>query len=430
MEKIEHKQLQETIFYEKQANGLQVYLLPKTEYNKTYATFTTNYGSIDNVFQVAGKDQTVIPDGVAHFLEHKMFEQESGEDVFQEFSRQGASANAFTSFTRTSYLFSCTENVEENLTTLLDYVQSPYFTDENVEKEKGIIGQEIEMYDDNPDWRSYFGLIEAMYQYHPVKIDIAGTIESIAKITKETLYTCYHSFYHPSNMILFVVGAISPESMMQQIKQNQEKKTFDIQRDVHRYFMKEPDQVSQKRKEIRLSVGIPKCLFGFKEKNIALNKTGRALLKQELATEIVLEVLLGTSSELYQKLYDEGLIDDGFGSDYALEKNYGFTLIGGDTQDPDTLLKRIEDEIPAMVRDGISEKEFERTRKKKIGSYLKAFNSPEWIANQFTSYQFKDTDVFQIIPILEELHIDDVNHRMKEHFDWNQFASSVVLSKE
>lgn len=430
MERIEHKQLQETIFFEQMDNGLQVYLLPKPDYNKTYATFTTNYGSIDNVFQVAGKDQTIIPDGVAHFLEHKMFEQESGEDVFQEFSRKGASANAFTSFTRTSYLFSCTQHVEANLMTLLDYVQNPYFTDENVEKEKGIIGQEIEMYDDNPDWRSYFGLIEAMYQNHPVKIDIAGTVESIAKITKETLYTCYNTFYHPSNMILFVVGLVEPDTMMSQIKQNQDKKRFDIPRDVHRYFLEEPDIVAQKCKEIRLSVGVPKCLFGFKEKKTALNKSGIASLKQELETEVVLEALLGTSSELYQELYDEGLIDDGFGSDYALEKNYGFTMIGGDTQDPKKLLERMKKELPAVIREGMSGNEFERIRKKKIGSYLKAFNSPEWIANQFTSYQFKETDLFQIIPILEGLTLHDVNRRMQEHFDWNQMAASIVMPKE
>lgn len=430
MEKIEHRQLQETIYYDKLDNGLQVYLLPKSEYNKTYATFTTNYGSVDNVFQVAGKAQTVIPDGVAHFLEHKMFEQESGEDVFQEFSRQGASANAFTSFTRTSYLFSCTQHVEENLVTLLDYVQSPYFTKDNVEKEKGIIAQEIEMYDDNPDWRSYFGLIEAMYQNHPVKLDIAGTVESISKITKDILYTCYNTFYHPNNMILFVVGSIEPSTTMNLIKTNQNKKRFDIPRDVHRYFLEEPDQVAQKKKEIRLTVGVPKCLFGFKEKKEALNKTGIPSLKQELETEIVLEALLGTSSELYQKLYDEGLIDDGFGSDYALEKNYGFTMIGGDTQDPDALLERMEKELPPIVREGISADEFERIRKKKIGSYLKAFNSPEWIANQFTSYRFKDSDVFQIIPLLEELRLNDVNQRMRDHFDWNQMAASVVRSKE
>src|SRR3954462_8298651 len=184
MEKIAFGQLQEELYYEKLANGLNVYILPKKGFNKTYATFTTKYGSVDNTFVPLGKDEHVkVPDGIAHFLEHKLFEKEDG-DVFQQFSRQGAAANAFTSFTRTAYLFSSTTDVEKNLETLIDFVQEPYFSDQSVEKEKGIIGQEIMMYDDNADWRLYFGIIENLYHHHPVKIDIAGTVESIAGITK------------------------------------------------------------------------------------------------------------------------------------------------------------------------------------------------------------------------------------------------------
>lgn len=203
---INFEQLQETLFHEKMANGLDVYVLPKQGFNKTYAVFTTKYGSIDNQFVPLNKEEMVhVPDGIAHFLEHKLFEKADG-DVFQDFSKQGASANAFTSFTRTAYLFSSTSNVEKNLETLVDFVQDPYFTEKSVEKEKGIIGQEINMYDDNPDWRLFFGLIENMYKDHPVKIDIAGTVESISHITKDLLYECYETFYHPSNMLLFIVG--------------------------------------------------------------------------------------------------------------------------------------------------------------------------------------------------------------------------------
>ncbi|SEN44075.1 EF-P 5-aminopentanol modification-associated protein YfmH [Lihuaxuella thermophila] len=426
MQKIEHQQLQESLYFEQLPNGLEVYILPKPDFSKTYATFTTKYGSIDNCFQVPGKEKITVPDGIAHFLEHKMFEQETGEDVFQEFARQGASANAFTTFTRTAYLFSCTENVEKNVTTLLNFVQSPYFTDQNVEKEKGIIGQEIRMYDDNPDWRSYFGLIEAMYQKHPVKIDIAGTVESIAKITKETLYTCYETFYHPSNMLFFIVGPVDPEAMMNLVKENQAAKNFREQPEIQRFFEEEPDEVAEKRKETRLSVGISKCLFGFKEGKSAVGHTGESLLKQELATEIVLEALIGPSSELYQSLYDDGLIDDHFGFDYTLEKGYGFSMIGGDTPDPDRLLERFQTEIPPLMERGISTAEFERIRKKKIGSNLRYLNSPEWIANQFTGYRFNETDLFRIIPLLEELKPEDVNRRMKEHFNWDRFAASLV----
>jgi predicted Zn-dependent peptidase len=426
MQKIEHRQIEETLYYEKLPNGLQVYILPKLGFNKTYATFTTRYGSIDNTFQVQGQQRMSVPDGIAHFLEHKMFEQPSGEDVFQEFSRQGASANAFTSFTRTAYLFSCTDHVQKNLTTLLDFVQNPYFTDQNVEKEKGIIGQEIRMYDDNPDWRSYFGLIEAMYQRHPVKIDIAGTIESISKITKELLYTCYETFYHPSNMLLFLVGPVDPEATMELIRENQAAKTFKEIKDIRRFFEEEPDQVAEKVKEVELSVGISKCLFGFKEGKDWANQTGDDLIKQELATQIVLEALVGTSSELYQSLYDDGLIDDSFGYDYSLDRGYGFSMIGGDTFDPDQLLKRIQSELPKLVEQGISEETFERIRKKKIGANLRSLNSPEWIANQFTNYRFNDADLFKIIPLLEDLTVNDINRRMEQHIDWNRFAVSIV----
>ncbi|SFS60044.1 EF-P 5-aminopentanol modification-associated protein YfmH [Marininema halotolerans] len=425
MERIEHQQLNETLYHEQLPNGLQVYLLPKPGFNKTYATFTTKYGSIDNHFQKPGDNEVRVPDGIAHFLEHKMFEEEDG-DVFAKFSNHGASANAFTSFDRTAYLFSCTEKVEENLTTLINFVQNPYFTKETVEKEKGIIGQEIQMYDDNPDWRSYFGLIEAMYNQHPVKIDIAGTVDSIAKITKDTLYTCYETFYHPSNMLLFVVGPIDQEKIMQLVRENQASKEYGKQGDIKRFFPKEADRVAEKKKEIQLSVGIPKCLFGFKEQKVGLS--GDALVRQELATELMLEALFGQGSDLYQALYDDGLIDDHFSYDYSLEKGYGFSVVGGDTADPDALLSRIQTEIPPIVEKGIPEDVVERIRKKKLGGYLRSFNSPEWMANQFTRYRFNDTDLFQVVPILEELSVEEVNNRLRDHVQWDYFSASIVRS--
>ncbi|GGE24939.1 peptidase M16 [Marinithermofilum abyssi] len=423
MERIEHKQLKETLYHETLPNGMEVYLLPKPGFFKTYATFTTRYGSIDNHFQPPGKEELKVPDGIAHFLEHKMFEEEDG-DVFAEFSNQGASANAFTSFDRTAYLFSCTEQVEKNLTTLIDFVQRPYFTDQNVEKEKGIIGQEIRMYDDNPDWRSYFGLIQAMFQNHPVKIDIAGTVESIAKINKELLYTCYETFYHPSNMLLFVVGPIDPDKIMELVRQNQAAKEYGKQEEIRRFYPDEPKKVAEKRKEVQLSVGISKCLFGFKEKTIGLS--GDDLVRQELATEVMLEALFGPGSDLYQSLYDDGLIDDNFSYDYSLEHGYGFSMAGGDTPDPDTLVKRIETELPKVRQTGIRENVVERIRKKKLGNNLRLLNSPEWIANQFTRYRFNETDLFRIVPLLEELTPEDVNARLQEHIDWDCFAVSIV----
>jgi predicted Zn-dependent peptidase len=429
MKKLDHPQLKETLYYEQLANGLEIYLLPKPGFQKTYATFTTKYGSIDNTFQREGEQKHQVPDGIAHFLEHKMFEQESGEDVFQQFARQGAAANAFTSFTRTAYLFSCTENTTENLVTLLDFVQAPYFTDQNVEKEKGIIGQEIKMYDDNPDWRSYFGLIEAFYQNHPVKIDIAGTVESISKITKETLYDCYHTFYHPSNMLLFIVGGIEAEKTLQLIRDNQSTKKFDAPAKINRFYPDESNAVAEPKKIMKLSVQTPKCLMGYKEKSSEVSRIGTERLKQELTTQICLDAMFSTSSDFYQSLYDDGIIDDTFGFDYSLEPGYGFTMFGGDTHQPEELIKRIQEEVPRRVSTGVTQEEFDRIQKKRIGASLRSLNSLEWIANQFTSYRFQETDLFDIIPTLEKLTLEDVNQRLRTHFQADQFAVSLVMPK-
>lgn len=427
MEQKQYGPLKETLYHETLPNGLNVYLLPKPGFRKTYATFTTKYGSVDNHFQVEGKEEVTVPDGIAHFLEHKMFEEPTG-DIFAVFASHGASANAFTSFDRTSYLFSATESIHDNLTTLINFVQNPYFTEQNVEKEKGIIGQEINMYRDNPDWRSYFGLIEAMYKEHPVHIDIAGTIDSIAQITKDTLYECYHTFYHPSNMILFVVGGIDPAATMALIRDNQAAKSFPDQGTIHRYFPVEPQQVAEKEKVTYLPVSLPKCLFGFKEK--ALGEEGAALLKNELETKVMLDALFSQSSSIYQTLYDENLIADSFGFEYNNSADYAFSVLGGDTKDPEKLLARFKELVGEILQTGIAEADFERSRKKKIGGYLRMLNSPEAIANEFTRYRFRDGDLFEFLPVYRSMTLDDVNARMREHFDWEQLAVSIVRREE
>ncbi|GMX62096.1 pitrilysin family protein [Paenibacillus elgii] len=426
MRTIPYPHVKETLYAEELPNGLSVFVLPKEGFQKTYATFTTKYGSIDNDFQVEGETRRKVPDGIAHFLEHKMFEEPTG-DIFSVFAAQGASANAFTSFDRTAYLFSATEHIQENLSTLLNFVQNPYFTDANVEKEKGIIGQEINMYRDNPDWRAYFGLIETMYHKHPVHIDIAGTIESIAEITKEMLYECYHTFYHPSNMSLFVVGGVNPQEIMELVKQNQAGKTFEPQGAINRYFEDEPHQVKAARKVTVLPVSLPKCLFGCKEPGQPLR--GRELLKRELTMKVLLDVLVSPSSAIYQKLYDEQLISDSFGSEYNIAENYAFTVIGGDTKDPERLIGRVQEEIDRVKAGGIASVDFERSKKKKIGAFLRQLNSPEAIANEFTKYRFKGIDLFDILPVYEELTMEDVNERLREHFDWSRLAASIVTSE-
>ncbi|WP_203362367.1 pitrilysin family protein [Bacillus sp. REN10] len=418
MKKIVFDQLQEELYYEKMDNGLDVYVLPKKGFNKTFATFTTKYGSIDNQFIPKDQKEFIrVPDGIAHFLEHKMFEKEDG-DVFQHFSRQGASANAFTSFTRTAYLFSSTANVKQNLETLIDFVQDPYFTEKTVEKEKGIIGQEIRMYDDNPDWQVYFGVIQNMYHTHPVKIDIAGTVESIADITKDHLYECYHTFYHPSNMLLFVVGSINPEETIELVRNNQSKKPFKEQPAIERRFEQEPETVKEKKRVLPMNVQSSKCEVGLKA--IDTDLQGKELLKRELTMNILLDMLFGKSSELYYQMYREGLIDDTFGYDFTQEKGFGFAMIGGDTAHPDELEERVQ-KILLEAKEGkhLTQEALKRSVKKKIGAFLRAVNSPEYIANQFTRYTFNEMDLFDVVPMLETITFADV-----------QSAADHMIAKE
>ncbi|MCA1037583.1 insulinase family protein [Bacillus infantis] len=428
METIVFDQLKEKLYYEKMANGLDVYILPKQGFNKTYATFTTKYGSVDNHFVPLGQEEFVkVPDGIAHFLEHKLFEKEDG-DVFQQFSKQGASANAFTSFTRTAYLFSSTSDVERNLETLIDFVQDPYFTEKTVEKEKGIIGQEITMYDDNPDWRLYFGLIQNMYQNHPVKIDIAGTVESISHITKDLLYECYNTFYHPSNMLLFVTGPVDPEAIMGQIRSNQEKKEYSDQPAIERRFEQEMTGVAEKKQVLKMNVQSSKCLLGVKALNV--KQEGAEMLKNELTLNVMLDILFGKSSKNYETLYREGLIDETFSYDYSQEQGFGFAMLGGDTSDPDQLAGTLRSMLlEAKTGDVFSQEALDRTKKKKIGAFLRSVNSPEYIANQFTRYAFNEMDLFEVVPEIEKISLEQLKETANVFLSEDRFTVCQVVPK-
>ncbi len=426
MIKHEYPKVQETVYSETLDNGLTVYVLPKEGFSKTFATFSTKYGSIDNHFAVGDEAPVRVPDGIAHFLEHKMFEEPEG-DIFATFASNGASANAYTSFDRTVYLFSATDRIRENVTTLINFVQNPYFTDENVFKEKGIIGQEIKMYADQPDWRVYFGLIEAMYERHPVHIDIAGTVESIHEISKETLYQCYHTFYHPTNMTVFIVGGVDPQEMIDLVKANQAGKMFKPQGDIRRIFDEEPAGVRMKEKLVKLPVSIPKCLFGIKETKVGFY--GAELLRRELATKLLFDMLFSPSSKLYQALYDEKLITDSFGAEYNASEQYAFSVIGGDTRDPEALVARVREEVEAWKSSGVPEELFERTRRKKIGGFYRMLNSPEAIAGEFTKHRFRGTNVFDVLELYEQISLDEVEARLQEHFDWEQLSVCIVKSE-
>jgi len=411
MKKIQFDNLQETLYNETLDNGLDVYILPKRGFSKTFVTFTTKYGSIDRTFIPRGKTEEVtVPDGIAHFLEHKMFEKEDG-DVFQKFSVNGASANAFTSFTRTAYLFSATEKLYDNTEVLLDFVQEPYFTEKTVDKEKGIIAQEITMYDDQPDWRLYFGTIENLFYEHPVKIDIAGTVATIQDITAEHLYECYETFYHPSNMVLFVVGAVDPAEMMAFIKKNQDAKTFDEPAEIERRFPTEIDTAAITDRTLEMDVSKPKFNMGMKCNNTDIE--GEEMLIQELSAGLVLDILFGRSSDFFTESYKDGLIDESFSYDFTMEKGFGFAMVGSDTDQPEELEAAIRKTIRNAAETWpITDVELNRMRKKKIGQFMRSLNSPEFIANQFTRYTFNNMNLFDVVPTLEKLTLE----KLKEAF--------------
>ncbi|MDR7316029.1 EF-P 5-aminopentanol modification-associated protein YfmH [Brevibacillus nitrificans] len=425
MQTTKFEQVNETVYNETLPNGLQVYLVPKQGFSKTYAVFTTRYGSIDSHFRTRNGEEIKVPDGIAHFLEHKMFEKKD-RDVMHEFSKNGASCNAFTSFNRTAYLFSCTDKLDDNLNLLLDYVQEPYFTDASVEKEKGIIGQEITMYDDNPDWKVYMNLLKAMYKDYPINIEIAGTIETISHITKEYLYQCYETFYHPANMLLLVVGSFEPEAIMKLIRDNQSSKEFSPAPQITRLFPTEQPEPAQAKIEASLAVGLPKCMIGIKEREQGL--TREALLKRDLTTKLLLDIAFGTSSAVYERLYDSELITESFDFDYSSEQDYAYTILGGDTPDPEKLVQTIQAEIKQLKQKGIDQDDFERAKRKKIGNFLRSLNSVEFIANQFTSFKFNGNDLFTVVPTLESITREDVEKRMHEHFVDGQMAVSIVRS--
>ncbi|EMF0149143.1 insulinase family protein [Enterococcus hirae] len=407
MNKTEYDQINETLYHEVLANGLTVYLLPKNDYHKTYGLFSTNYGSIDNEFIPYGSDKKIkVPDGIAHFLEHKLFEKEDG-DVFQLFGQQGASANAFTSFTKTSYLFSTTDQVEKNLTTLLDFVQAPYFTEETVNKEKGIIGQEIQMYEDDPNWRMFFGILNNLYPEHPLHIDIAGTVESIEAITADDLYTCYRTFYQPSNMVLFVVGKLEPEKLMELIRTNQNAKDFPPAQKIERYFPDNNGDIIAKS-SMRSAITRDKFVLGIKGLDV-LPAEGKELLRYKTALNLLFQLLLGNTSQNYLKMYNDGLIDDSFGFEFSLDREFHFADFSGDTDQPEKAAEKVKEILLHFEEDQeLSEENLTLLKKKMLGQYFQTLNSLEYIANQFTQSLFGDQTLFDLPEIIESIQLADV----------------------
>lgn len=421
MQIIENSKVKEKLYIEKLQNGLTIMIVPKKGIQKKYVIWGTNYGSNDSKFIVPGeKEITEVPKGVAHFLEHKMFEQESGTNSLDTLTALGVEANAYTTNDHTAYLFECTENFYPALDELMDYVQHPYFTDENVEKEKGIIGQEIMMYDDYPEWKVYLNALEAMYHEHPVKLDITGTIETISHIDKDILYKCYNTFYNPSNMVMVVCGDFEPEKLLEEIK----KRLIDKKAngEIKRIYPKEPENIVQEKIEQKMDVSEPLFTIGIKDK-VA---DGKEKVKKHLAIEILLNMIIGKSSRLYQDLYNTGIMFTTPGMDYEFSSDYAHILITGQSKDPEKVYVKFKKMVNDLKINGIKKEEFKRIKKMLYGTFIKEYDETGDISRMFLADFFKGINSFEYldeITIINEQYVEQV---LKEVFAEEKMILSVI----
>ncbi len=398
-------------------NGLEIYIMEKSQYSSSYAIYGTRYGSIDTKFSKDGGEMLTVPEGIAHYLEHKLFEGEDG-DAFSKYAKTGASANAFTSFDRTCYLFSCSDNFYENLDILLSFVQSPYFTPENVEKEQGIIGQEIRMYDDNPGWRVMFNLLKGMYHTHPVRIDIAGTVESIAQIDADMLYKCYETFYNPANMFICLVGNIDTDKTLKQI----EKSIIDRKPvEITRGEFQEPQAIVKPYVEQRLAVNTPMFCLGFKQKIT----TPYRRLKSKICVDLLLQIICGDASPLYARLMNEGLINDDFDCEYFNGNGYAAVIFEGESCDPERVAEEIKAEINRLRLEGVDKKLFSAVKCGMYGNMVRRFNSVENLAMSLTECAMYDFGLFDEIKMVKSVSYDDVMKRFDVFDDENAVLSVI-----
>ena len=426
MQIIENLKVREKVYIEKLDNGLTVMIVPKSGVQKKYMIWGTNYGSNDNKFIVPGENiETEVPNGVAHFLEHKLFEQENGTNSLDVLTGLGVNANAYTTNDHTAYLFECTDNFYEAMDELMDYVQHPYFTDENVEKEKGIIGQEIMMYDDYPDWRVYLNAIQAMYHNHPIKIDITGSIETINKINKEILYKCYNTFYNPSNMVLVIAGDFNPEEILKEVQKRLIEKTN--QGDIKRIYPEEPKTIVKEKIEQKLEVSQPLYTIGIKDcREECSLENKNEIIKKHLAIEILLNLLIGRSSKLYKKLYKDGILFGQPSLDYEFGKSYAHILITGQSPEPEKLYEAFKSEVKKMQEKGINENDFNRIKKMVYGGYIKEYNDIEDIARIFLSDYFKGINSFDYLEEIDGIKIEYLKQVLQDVFKEEKMVISIV----
>ena len=417
---IEHKNdLLGDAYYEvRHQTGLTILVYPKPGYSTSYAVIGTNYGSIDDALKVKGGEEKVLPWGTAHFLEHKLFESEE-LDAFERFAETGASANAYTTFDRTCYLFSCSSNFRKNLEILLDFVQHPYFTQQTVEKEQGIIGQEIRMYLDEPGWQVLFNLLRSLYHKHPVKVDIAGTEESISHITADLLYECYESFYNLNNMVLACAGNVTVDEVLD-ICDACLKETPEVF--VERPDKGEPADIVQPSIAQEFAVTIPAFALGFKE----THETPIRSIKERILTDLLMDVVAGESSELYERLLREGLIDTGFGYEYFTGPGYATVIFEGRSRDPETVAEAIRAEVRKLRETGVDPVQFDRLRKMNYGKTVMSYNDIDGLANGLVGAYMNGAELFEELDLYRTITVEDANEQLKHQMLEEYSALSVV----
>lgn len=403
----------------KHKSGLDIYICEMPGFSSIEALFGTKYGSVNTMFRTAAdKDYTIVPEGIAHFLEHKLFENEECE-VFELYAKTGASANAFTSFDKTCYLFSCSENYEDNLRILLDFVQKPYFTQETVDKEQGIIGQEIKMTNDNPEWRVFFNMLRGMYHAHPVKIDIAGTVESIAQIDADLLYKCYDTFYNLNNMVLSIAGNISADKVLaicdELLRPCEDKGLESV-------FPDEPETIAMP--EIREKQPVGASIFNLGYKCTA--RSGKDRLRDMTAASIASSLLTDPALPMCEKLLKDEIINSTFGSEVFCGDGYFTVIFSGEAECPEVVRDALDNEIARLSADGISEKDFQRIKKSSYGNLVRELNNVEAVANLMIGAHMDGIGPYDAIETLSEMTSEDVLRFIRSELRGDRSVLSVI----
>jgi predicted Zn-dependent peptidase len=423
MEKREYKNIGESLYTCTLENGLKINVVPKPGFSTCYAVFATNYGGAHRRFRLNG--ETVdTPAGVAHFLEHKMFDLPGGDNALNILSANGADPNAFTSSGITCYYFQCTDGFEENLRMLLHFVSTPYFTDETVEKEQGIIAQEIMMGEDSPDSAVYYNLMELLYKSHPVRDKVAGSVESIAQITADTLYSCHKAFYAPSNMALCVEGDVDPE-MIERIAR-EELPTEKAPVPVVDYGEEESALPNAQKRVENMEVAAPLFLIGSK---IKAEREGQAAMHQHLISRLALRVLCGSSSSFYSRLYAQGILNRNFDYDIDFSAGTGTIIIGGESPEPEQVLTQLQEAVQQVAKKGFDETAFLQAKRSTLGSTLRGLEDFDNVCVALAVGIFEGYNAFDSMPVLESITKKECEDFVTENLAPERLALSIIQAK-